>query len=233
MSSGGKSTLATALLERFVGQAFQVCVFDPEGDYAEFRLAVVVGDAKAPPHLTEILKVLNRPDNSIVINLLAVSVEDRPAAFSRFLSAIVELRARTGRPHWILVDEAHHVLPAPRDPSMTALPPALPATVFVAVDPAAIARTALERVDDVFAVGTRPGETIAAFCDAIAAEKPPLPPEALPRGQALFWRRSRKSAPRSSPCISRRRSRNGTGANTPSASSARTRASISAVPRTR
>ena len=195
LSSGGKSTLATALLERFVGQNFQVCVFDPEGDYGEFRSAVVVGDAKAPPHLSEVLKVLDRPDDSVVINMLAVSVGDRPAVFARFLSAIVELRARAGRPHWILVDETHHVLPAERDPSVTALPPALPATIFVAVDPAAIARAALERVANVFAVGTRPADTIAAFCHAIAVEAPPLPPEAPERGQALYWAKGRDERP--------------------------------------
>jgi phosphoglycolate phosphatase (TIGR01487 family) len=40
-SGGGKSTVATALLERIVARDFQVCVFDPEGDYSEFRSAVV------------------------------------------------------------------------------------------------------------------------------------------------------------------------------------------------
>ena len=45
----------------------------------------------------------------------------------------VDLRARTGRPHRLLADEAHHVLPAGRDPGVTALPPTPPATVFVAV----------------------------------------------------------------------------------------------------
>src|SRR5271166_4319206 len=113
LSSGGKSTLATALLERFVGRGFQVCVFDPEGDYADFHSAVVLGDAKAPPHLSEVPKVLERPNDSVVINMLAVSVGDRPAVFARFLSAIVELRARVGRPHWILVDEAHHTSAIP------------------------------------------------------------------------------------------------------------------------
>jgi HAD superfamily hydrolase (TIGR01484 family) len=194
LSTGGKSTLATSVLERFVERGFQVCVFDPEGDYAEFS-SVVVGDVNAPPQLPEVMKILDRPHESVVVNMLAVSVGDRAAVFARFLSAIVELRARAGRPHWILVDEAHHVLPAERDPSATALPPALPATVFVTVDPAAMARGALERVDDVFAVGTRPAETIAAFCRAISAETPQLPPKALPRGQALFWRKVRNERP--------------------------------------
>jgi HAD superfamily hydrolase (TIGR01484 family) len=36
-SGGGKSTVATALLERIVEGGYQICVFDPEGDYAESR----------------------------------------------------------------------------------------------------------------------------------------------------------------------------------------------------
>ncbi len=194
LSSGGKSTVAIALLERFVERGFQVCVLDPEGDYAELRSATVFGDAKAPPPLSEILKVLDRPDDSVVVNMLAIPIADRPAAFARFLSAIVELRARVGRPHWILVDEAHHVMPAERDLSVT-LPPALPATILVTVDPEAIARAALERIFDVFAVGTKPAETIAAFCRAVGARTPPLPKKALPRGQALFWRRGADEEP--------------------------------------
>ena len=47
-SGGGKSTVATALLERIVARNFQVCVFDPEGDYSEFPSAVVFGDVSRP-----------------------------------------------------------------------------------------------------------------------------------------------------------------------------------------
>ncbi len=189
LSGGGKSTLATTLLERFLAVAFQVCVFDPEGDYAHLRSATVVGDAKAPPHLAEVLKVLERPVDSVVVNMLAVSVADRPAVFSRFISAIAELRARTGRPHWILVDEAHHVVPAKRDASATALPPTLPPTLFVTVDPEAVARDALERIDDVFAVGSKADETIRVFCRAITIQPPALPPRPNEDGQAIAWRR--------------------------------------------
>ena len=195
LSGGGKSTLATALIERILALGFQVCVFDPEGDYAELRSAIVEGDAKAPPHLSQVIKVLERPHDSVVVNMVAVSVADRPAAFLRFLSAIAELRARTGRPHWILVDEAHHVLPVERDPSATALPPTLPATIFVTVDPAALARAALERVDDIFAVGTKTAESISAFCRALSIEAPPTPSVELKQGQAVIWRRSRREPP--------------------------------------
>jgi polynucleotide 5'-kinase involved in rRNA processing len=46
-SGGGKSTVATGLLERIVEAGFQFCVIDPEGDYAGFEGAVTVGEQRA------------------------------------------------------------------------------------------------------------------------------------------------------------------------------------------
>jgi HAD superfamily hydrolase (TIGR01484 family) len=195
LSGGGKSTIAQAIFERIAARAFQTWIIDPEGDYAGSRLATVIGDAKAPPRLVEALKALEDPDRSVVTNMLAISTEDRPAIFASFLAAAVDLRARTGRPHWILVDEAHHLLPAERDPSVTALPAVLPASLFVAVDPASIAHAALERVDDLFAVGAKAPETIQSFCRALAIAPPPLPAKPPERGQTILWRRGRGEAP--------------------------------------
>lgn len=189
LSGGGKSTLATALIERTVGAGFQTVVVDPEGDYENLRSAVALGDAKAPPHLSEILKALERPENNLVINMLAVPPADRPGHFTRYVAAIADLRARLGRPHWLLVDEAHHLLPAERDAGAAALPPNLPAPVFVTVDPEALARNALDQVDALFAVGTKPVETIAAFCRGLKVPPPTIAPVKLQSGEAMVWRR--------------------------------------------
>jgi HAD superfamily hydrolase (TIGR01484 family) len=188
LSGGGKSSLATALIEGMLAGGLHVCVFDPEGDYGALPTAVVVGDAKAPPRLSEIIKAIERPGESLVVNMLAISVEDRPAAFRGFVGALVEMHARTGRPHWIVVDEAHHVLPAEPSVNASAKPPAVP-TIFVTVDPEAVAAHALQEVDDVFALGTKPAETIRAFCKALSIDPPTLP--ASPQGgrRALLWRR--------------------------------------------
>jgi len=195
LSGGGKSTLATALVERCIASAFQVCVVDPEGDYANLRGAILVGDPKAEPHPPEVIKALERPGESVVVNMLAVSSEDRPLAFSRYLTAIAELRARAGRPHWLILDESHHLIPAARDPGAIALPPILPAAVFVTVDPKTLARDALERVDDVFALGPRAAETIAAYCEAVSIATPPTPARPPEPGQALLWRRRSQEPP--------------------------------------
>ena len=188
LSGGGKSTLSTALVEGMIAGGFQVCVLDPEGDYAGLPSAVALGDAKAAPRLPEMLKVLERPGDSVAVNLLAVGIEDRPAVFAGLVAALAEMRGRTGRPHWILVDEAHHMLPAERDVSASGAPFSVPA-VLVTVDPAAVAAHALAGVEAVFAVGTRPGETIRAFCRAIAVDEPPLPDGPTASEQALFWNR--------------------------------------------
>jgi len=193
LSGGGKSTLATALVEGMTAGGFQVGVFDPEGDYSSFRSAVALGDAKSPPRLAEMLKALERPEDSLVVNMLAVSVEDRPAAFAGFVGALVEMRGRTGRPHWILVDEAHHVFPAERDANAAA-PPDLPA-ILLTVDPETVAPRALEAVDDVFAVGDKPAETIRAFCRALSIDPPALPGSPAEHGRALHWRRRSGKAP--------------------------------------
>jgi HAD superfamily hydrolase (TIGR01484 family) len=189
-SGGGKSTVATALLERIVDGCYQICVFDPEGDYAEFRSAVVFGDAKSPPKLAEVIKLLERPDDSFAINMLSVPLEDRPALLSDFISAIANLRAKVGRPHWVLMDEAHHLLPAERDVSATASLDSLPPVILVTVEPKTLAVDALRRVDDIFAVGAKAAETIADFARSLSISAPELPQSSPSKGEALFWRRS-------------------------------------------
>ena len=103
------------------------------------------GDAKSPPKLAEVVKLLERPDDSFVINMLSVPLEDRPALLSDFISAIANLRAKIGRPHWVLMDEAHHLLPAERDVSATASLESLPPVILVTVDPATLAVDALRQ----------------------------------------------------------------------------------------
>lgn len=110
-SGTGKSTFATGLLERLAEHRYQYCIIDPEGDYPNLDGAVTLGDSKRAPTVNEVLQLLERPDQNAVVNLLGTALEHRPAAFESLLSALLELRGRTGRPHWIIIDEAHHLLP--------------------------------------------------------------------------------------------------------------------------
>ena len=143
-SSGiGKSTIATAILEHLVERGLQFCVLDPEGDYQDLEDAVIVGDVKHVPPVREVLELLSGPETNVVVNMLGLEVQDRLGFFSGLLPQIAELRARTGRPHWILIDEAHHMLPASSDIATVTLPKALPAAIYVTVHPDEMSREAL------------------------------------------------------------------------------------------
>ena len=112
VSGGGKSTLTTGVLERLAKANYQFCAVDPEGDYQTLVDAVILGDAKKAPVVDEVISVLEKPGRNVVVNMIGVRFDDRPAFFNKLMAAMAELRKNTGRPHWLIVDEAHHVLPA-------------------------------------------------------------------------------------------------------------------------
>lgn len=115
-SSGiGKSTLATALTERFVESGFQFCVFDPEGDYDGLEGAVRLGDGSSAPTKDQVLDLIAKADSNVVVNGLALRVNERPDFFADLLPGLSSFRRRTARPHWLVIDEAHHLLPKRRD----------------------------------------------------------------------------------------------------------------------
>jgi hydroxymethylpyrimidine pyrophosphatase-like HAD family hydrolase len=182
-SGAGKSTVVTALLEQIRDLAFQFCVVDPEGDYSEFPDAVVVGDAKQEPRVTEVMGLLAKPDVSVVINLLAVDPAERPRFMGKFLPEIAKLRTGTGRPHWIVLDEAHHCLPAKWDPAPIMLPKELPAAIAVTVHPDEISRDFLELVSTVIGVGDGSLAAIDKFCKATGRILPRDPAVDLGPGQ--------------------------------------------------
>lgn len=109
-SGGGKSTVAAGLVDRLRTQGYSFCIIDPEGDYDNIDSAVVLGSADHPPEIDECIQLLCKPDQNAVINLLGVTLSDRPWFFMTLFARIRDLRARTGRPHWLIVDEAHHGL---------------------------------------------------------------------------------------------------------------------------
>jgi len=51
------------------------------------------------------------PEQNVVICLLSVSLEERPLFFCNLWEAIINLRNDDGHTHWIIADEAHHLLP--------------------------------------------------------------------------------------------------------------------------
>jgi HAD superfamily hydrolase (TIGR01484 family) len=159
-SGGGKSTVVTAIVERLIQKQYQVCVIDPEGDYDDFGQIVTLGGSDRIPGVSEILEVLKTGGSSISINLLGVPVADRPGYFVGLLPRLQELRSRTGRPHWIVIDEAHHLLPSELDSASLSIPSSLGSFALITVHPKSVSRVLLEAVNYVIAIGPEPGEVI-------------------------------------------------------------------------
>ena len=194
-SSGtGKSKLAAGLLERLTEQDYQFLVLDPEGDHAGVEGAVTLGDRDTPPPIDDVMDALEVPDQRVVANLLAVRLEELPAYLKGLLRRLQELRTRTGRPHLLMLDEAHHFLPLPGDPGAFPVPRWMDGLIMATVHPQDIAPAALSLADMVVTFGDAAGETLGRYCGAIGEDCPDADASLEP-GRALAWSRTTDSEP--------------------------------------
>lgn len=163
-SGGGKSTIIRGIIERLVRDRYQCLIIDPEGDHAELENVTTAGGAKEKPQADTVLGNLKRkPEESVAVSLIAIDADSRPGAFANLFSHVTAMRGEVGRPHWLIIDEVHHVMPANWGP---ALPSALPATVAVTADVKLVAQEFLMRVGSVLAIGSTAGAMIKQFCRA-------------------------------------------------------------------
>jgi HAD superfamily hydrolase (TIGR01484 family) len=187
-SGSGKSTLTTGLLERFCAAGYQFAIIDPEGDYSTLELAVVLGAPARAPLVEEVLDVLKDPARNVVVNMLGIAVDHRPEFCAQLLPALADLRARTGRPHFLVIDEAHHMLPASWQHAAE-LPLRPHGTLYVTVHPGSVAPSIIGTIESVLAVGGHPEVTLGEL--ALGAKlAPPRAPVIgrLPPGHALYWK---------------------------------------------
>jgi hypothetical protein len=187
MSGAGKSTFATGLIERLHERGAQIAIVDPEGDYATLEAATVRGDAEHAPDLDEIAKLVEDGEPIVVANLLGVVLERRPAAFAELLGRWLALRLRTGRPHWIVVDEAHHLVPRDADIRGPSVPPAIPSSLWITVHPDHVSATVLRGIERHVALGTEPNATLARVAGVLGVPAPAPIDEPLGRGEAALW----------------------------------------------
>jgi hydroxymethylpyrimidine pyrophosphatase-like HAD family hydrolase len=162
-SGCGKSTFTTGIIERLIEKEYQVCIIDPEGDYGTLPEVVALGNHLRAPSVTEALAILEDPKINLSINLLGIPLEDRPEFIAQLLPNIQAMRSRTGRPHWIVLDEAHHMLPHTWGHAGSALPREIGELILVTVHPGHIAPAVLSPIGIVIAIGETPQETLQGF----------------------------------------------------------------------
>jgi hypothetical protein len=109
----GKSWVTGLLAEQLILYGYCLCVLDPEGDYRSLEMlpgVTVLGGADPLPKPRDLLRALRHADVSVVIDLSHASHADKRAYVATVLPALAALRRRTGLPHRIVLDEAHHFL---------------------------------------------------------------------------------------------------------------------------
>lgn len=186
-SGSGKSTAATSLLERLAEGHYQFCIVDPEGDYEGLEGTVTLGRGKRAPMAEEVLEVLAKPQHNVVVNLFGLPVTERPPFFLDLLPRLQDMRAHTGRPHWLILDESHHLLPASWEPTQAVAVGALQRTMFITVHPDHVAPAALRSVGTVLAVGKGPRDTLALLSKPLGISPPALAGGEPDPEMAVLW----------------------------------------------
>src|SRR3569833_993122 len=115
--------------------------------------AVILGTPTQPPVVREVGSVLAVPERSCVVNMVAVPLHARPAVFATLFTELMAMRATNGRPHWIMVDEAHHLWPSEWEAGRLVVPDAVHGMVFVTLHPDHLAGAVIKHFIVLFAIG--------------------------------------------------------------------------------
>ena len=186
-SGSGKSSLANQIVDAIAGQAYQFCIVDPEGDYESFDGAVVLGGPNAAPQIDEAIHVLEQPDVNVVVCLTGVPIPDRPPLFLQLLAGLIQHRIKHGRPHWLILDEAHHLMPAGWLPPSELLPDNMINTVLITVQPDLLPVSLLKQVAIVAFVGPDADQTALNFAAATGVSPLEFPAPQLATGEFWMW----------------------------------------------
>jgi hypothetical protein len=112
----GKSWLTGLYCEQLILDGYCLCVIDPEGDYGTLESlpgVMLFGGGHLPPQIDDLVRGLEHPDMSVVVNLSHVAYKEKVDFLYSFLPMLARLRRTTGLPHRIVVDEAHYFLHDP------------------------------------------------------------------------------------------------------------------------
>jgi hydroxymethylpyrimidine pyrophosphatase-like HAD family hydrolase/energy-coupling factor transporter ATP-binding protein EcfA2 len=143
-SGSGKSTITGVLAERVLEAQRSLLVLDPEGDYrtlAEVPGVVVFGGKgeQGLPTPEEVDQLLRHSRTSLVLDLSSMGLAEKVAYATKVLAVVATVRSATGLPHWLIIDEAHHVLPAEGSPAAELVRPGAEGLALITLDAAELA----------------------------------------------------------------------------------------------
>ena len=190
-AGSAKSDFAAAFVARLAERGYSYLILDAEGTFTAAPGAVRLGASDRAPSIDEIVQLVHKPDESAVVDLAALTPPERAARFQSFVPRLAELRARNARPHWLILNGAHHLLPA--QGSERTGGEALASVLQITARPGLMAREALAEVTAAIAVDSAPAELLREFAVCVGQGPPQTPAGPLVSGEALIWFRGSES----------------------------------------
>ncbi|SDA27933.1 hypothetical protein SAMN02799622_04170 [Methylobacterium sp. UNC378MF] len=134
------------------------------------------------------MRLLRAVGVNLVVNAQALTLRQRQSLLRDLLSQTSDLRSRTGRPDWLIIDEAHQVLSAECEPGPLSLSD-MPRIILATAYPGALSQAILGDVDTILAFGA--ARKIEALFGGRSEDLEP--PRAISTGEAVYWDRKRTS----------------------------------------
>jgi hydroxymethylpyrimidine pyrophosphatase-like HAD family hydrolase len=107
----GKAAFCHQLFSKLLGYGYQCCIVGAALNWeAPPPGMAVFGSAHEAPRLSAIMTALEQ-SNSVAVNLAALPAESRPVFADALLLQLQALHDRVGRPHSVLLRQAHWLLP--------------------------------------------------------------------------------------------------------------------------
>jgi HAD superfamily hydrolase (TIGR01484 family) len=121
-SASATSTLTGILVERLAQAGRAFCLLDADGDHeslGELEGVLVLGgkSEQSLPTAEELAQLLRRPAGRLVLNLSHLTMPEKALYATQTLRAVAGVRRAQGLPHWLIIDEAHHIVPAEGSPA--------------------------------------------------------------------------------------------------------------------
>jgi hypothetical protein len=92
----------------------------------------------------------------------------------------------------LIIDEAHHVLPADWESAEEVVPRNFGSLVMIGLNPGKQSVAALKLVNIVCVVGEQPARTLREFCKLVGEAEPAAPRRDLEKGEAVVWIRGQR-----------------------------------------
>jgi hydroxymethylpyrimidine pyrophosphatase-like HAD family hydrolase len=183
--------MTAAVLGRLASAGYQYCLVDPDGVHFVAPGALTLTGTDPQSLVGDVLEVLARAEPSVCVSLREVPVTERDALVRALLPRLQRLRATAGRPHWIVLDNAHRLLPA----GQRGMPCDFRNVLMVSGRADRVSALALSQVQTLILAGTGAARTFDAFARAHGGPDWARPAVLEDPGPAQGWLIRRRTPP--------------------------------------